>query len=107
MRAGRHVDFLRPTRVPRDVRHDASLVEQDATPSLELVADKVTLETATGVPAQFRRRHRRDERIRVDLSVRVMQGHPDLLAAVFEDEDVLDATARGEVPVAIGPDLGK
>src|SRR6202022_4756396 len=107
MRAGRHVDFVRPARGLRDVRHDAALVEQDATPSLELVADQVALETATGVPAQFRRRHRRDERIGVDLPVRVMERHADLLATVLEDEDVLDATASGEVPVAIGPDLGK
>ena len=107
VRARRHVDLVRPSRGLRDVGHDAALVEQDAAAGGELVPDQLAQEAATSVPAQLGRRHRWNERIGVDLPMWVMQCHPDLLTTVLEDEDVLDAAASGEFPVAIGPDLGQ
>ena len=54
---------------------------------------------------QLARRDRRDERIGVDLPVRMVQRDADLDAAVLEREDVLDVVARAELAVPVGPDL--
>ena len=44
-----------------------------------------------------------DERQRVDLTVRVVQGHPDLLAPILEAVHLLDAGQFGERGAAVGP----
>ncbi len=49
--------------------------------------------------------NRRHERIRVDLSVRMMKRHPDLDTAVLERVHVLDIGACAELDVAVRPDL--
>ena len=46
---------------------------------------------------------RRQERVAVDLPVRVVQRDADLDAAVLEDVDVLDVLARAELRVAVAP----
>ena len=107
MRAHRHMDLVWPSRGLRDVGDDSGLVDQHTTACGELVPDQLALKASTGVAAQLGRRHRRDEGIGIDLSVGVMQGHAHLLTTVLEDEYVLDATASGELPVALGPDLGQ
>ena len=48
---------------------------------------------------------RRHERVGVDLPVRVGERHPDLLAVVLEDEDLLDAVDAGELRGPLGPDV--
>src|ERR1035437_6987598 len=45
------------------------------------------------------------ERVGIDLSVRVVQGDADLLAAVLEGEHVLDGLERGQLAGAVGPDV--
>ena len=40
----------------------------------------------------------------VDLTVRVMERHPDLLALVLEDVHVFDLRPRAEYQRAMGPD---
>ena len=51
---------------------------------------------------QHRPGPRRDERVRVDLPVRVVQRHADLHAPVLEAEDLLDAGQRGQLGGAVG-----
>ena len=46
---------------------------------------------------QLLRGTRWDEWVAVDLAVRVVQGHPDSLALVLEDEDVIDLFAGAEL----------
>ena len=50
-------------------------------------------------------RARRDVRVRVDLAVRVVQGHPDRFAAVLEREHLLHAGKRRQCRGAVGPRL--
>ena len=51
------------------------------------------------------RRLRGDERVPVDLPVRVREGDTDLHAAVLEAEDLLDTGLRGQRGGAVGPGL--
>jgi hypothetical protein len=46
---------------------------------------------------------RGDERVGVDLSVRVGKGDPDLLAAVLEHEHLLDTRQLGQLAGPVGP----
>ena len=54
---------------------------------------------------QLARRDRRDERIGVDLPVRMVQGDADLDAAVLEREHVLHFRPCAELDVPVRPDL--
>ena len=105
MGPGRHMDLVGPAGIAGDIRDDAARVDQDATPSLQLIRDQPALQASWRLPAQLPGRHRRDEGIRVDLPMRVMQGDPHLLAAVLKDEHVADPAPAAEVPITIGPDL--
>ena len=51
------------------------------------------------------RRHRRNERIRVDLSVRMMQSDADFHAAVLERIHVSDVRVVSQFLVPVGPDV--
>ena len=52
---------------------------------------------------ELARRYRRDERIRVDLAVRMRESDAHLDPAVLERKDVPDLVARSELAVAVGP----
>ena len=52
---------------------------------------------------QLARRDRRHERVRVDLTVRVMQRDAHLDAAILEREDVLHVVTRAELLVTLRP----
>src|SRR5674476_288179 len=58
-----------------------------------------------GGRSQQRRGADGHERVGIDLSVRVVQGDADLLAAVLEGEHVLDGLERGQLAGAVGPDV--
>src|SRR5687768_5387893 len=55
--------------------------------------------------SQLSRRDRWHKRVRVNLSVRMMQRHADFDAAVFEGHHVLDFGYRSELSIAIGPHI--
>jgi hypothetical protein len=80
-------------------------VGQDASPVLLLAPDHV-LEERASVLAMMRGRGGvlargkwRDERVRVDLSVRMVERHADLDAAVLERHDVLDRLDGADLSV--------
>jgi hypothetical protein len=54
---------------------------------------------------EFASRHRRHERIGVDLTVGVLKGRPYFDAAVFEGKYVLNPVLTTELVVAVGPDV--
>src|SRR5260370_165881 len=101
----REVDLVRPAR---EGRHecDPSFVTQHRPHAVPLAIDDVAVEAMSGLPHMTRfgcelaLQDRRDEGIRVDLTVRVAQRDADLLAAVLEHEDVLHV---GEPAQLIGP----
>src|SRR3712207_7859787 len=47
---------------------------------------------------------RSHERVRINLSVRMMQGHTDLDAAILEGKNVLDVRPGAELDVPVSPD---
>ena len=104
------MDFIRPARERRD-ESDPAVVTLDRPRAVGLALDHVAVETPAGlahVPrlgGQLALDHRGDERIRVDLSVRMAQRDPDLLATVLEDVDVTHVGQATELVRAVAPDL--
>jgi len=71
-------------------------VAVEASPCLALVP---------GLGAELPLKYRRDERIRVDLPMRMAQRHADFFAAVFEYVDVANVGQPAQLASAITPDL--
>ena len=105
----REVDLDRPAGGVRDVGGPVPPGEDHARAVAALGLQDVGAEQPAGavvVRAGLRQQlagARRDVRVGVDLPVRVVQGHPDLLAAVLEAEDLLHLVDRGQRSGAVRP----
>ncbi len=103
------VDLDGPARGERHVRDPVLGLEHDAAPVRELgvedVAQQVAARAAVVLARLVEQRAgaRRDVRVAVDLPVRVVQRDADLLPAVLEAEDLLDAGLCPERGGAVGP----
>ena len=108
-----HREELHLVGPPRRRRHERGpvLVRGDHPGATALAGEDVGEQvSAGGLPVTADRGEdlldpRGDERIGVDLPVRVRQGHPDLLAVVLEAEDLLDAVGRRQLGGPLGPDV--
>src|SRR5713101_2965429 len=104
------VDLIRPSREGRHER-DPVLIAQDGPLALELPLEHIAVEAAAVLAyiprlgPQLSLDHWREERIRIDLSVRVTQRDADLLAAVFEDVDVAHVGEATQLAGAVAPYL--
>src|SRR5229473_3886402 len=104
------VHLIRPSSEGRYER-DPVLVAQDGPLTLELTLEHVAIETAAvfayipRLGPQLSLEDRREERIRIDLSVWVTQRHADLLAPVFEYVDVAHVGEAAQLIGAVTPHL--
>ena len=104
------MQLVRVAREERDVRRERGVLGDDPAPVpaflLENIADEVAARLVEMLlrQRQFARNARRDERVSVDLAVRVMERNADRLALVLEDEDVSDEVELRKLGVAVGPD---
>ena len=91
------VHFQRPARGERDKRRPVLALEQHPLGFLLEAEDVLEQRAAVTLDrADQLGRARRDVRVGVDLSVRVVQRHADRFAAVLERKDLLDAGQRGQ-----------
>ena len=111
-RTVRHqVRLDRPTRRRGHEARPRLAVEHHAAARFAFAVEDVAEQVAArALPVRRRtgeqlRGARRDERVAVDLPVRVLQRDPDLLPAVLEREHLLDAGQRGQRGGAVGPRL--
>ena len=106
-----HVDFKGPTGGGRHVGDPAVVAHHDAFAGFELGVHDVLKQVATGLLVvglgvlEFLLHLRGDERVAVDLAVRVGEGDADFLAVVLEREDLLDAFHLGDFGGTEGPSL--
>jgi hypothetical protein len=106
-----YVGLVRVAREERDERDEVLVLPDDAAAVGDLlVPDRFEQVRAVGVAVlsaggQLGLDPRRDERIGVDLAVRVRQRHADLAALVLEDEDVADELLRPELAVPVRPNV--
>src|SRR5712691_3727540 len=104
------VHLIRPSSEGRHER-DPVLVAQDGPLTLELTLEHVAIQAAAvfayipRLGPQLSLEDRREERIRIDLSVRVTQRHADLLATVFEYVDVAHVGEAAQLVGAVAPHL--
>src|SRR5579859_4940849 len=90
---------------------DPSLVADHGALAASLTFDDLAVETATcfahvpGSRRQLSPKHGRDERVRVDLAVRMAERDTDLLASVLEDVHVADVGQAAQLAGTIAPDL--
>src|SRR5438094_6935865 len=97
----------------REGRHecDPVFVAKDVPLPAALAMNHVAVEAASGFTLVLRLRaelslqDRRDERIRVDLSVWMAKSHPDFLAAVLEYVDITHVREAPQLAGAIAPHL--
>ena len=106
MRAHHHVRFIGPARRVGHVGRDRLVVEHHAPAVRQLARQQLALRASAqaGVGLQLARGHRRQERIGVDLPVRMMQRDAHLDAAVLERQHVVHLRARPQLEVAVAPD---
>ena len=100
-----------PTGGGRHVGDPAVVAHHDAFAGFELGVHDVLQEVATGLLVvglgvlEFLLHLRGDERVAVDLAVRVSEGDADFLTVVLEREDLLDAFHLGDFGGTEGPSL--
>jgi len=85
-------------------RYSGTFAQDDARPrrlgrQLGAVKTLTALVEVLARSVQLNLREGRDERQRVDLTVRMVEGDADLFAFVFEDIDVADLSPRAELAV--------
>jgi hypothetical protein len=109
---GIYVRLVGEMGVERDEGREVLAFGQYPAGVLVLLGEEVAVQAAAFVlrsvvsgRLQLFRGTRWDEWVAVDLSVRVVQGHPDSLALVLEDEDVIDHFPDTKLPVAVSPHL--
>ena len=110
--AVRHdVDFDRPAGREGHEGGEVIGFEDHPLPCLTLEGEHVAEQRSPG-PAQVIVRPCRGDRgvrgdigVSIDLSVRVIHRHPDLLPAVLEHEDLLNARQGGEFGSSVGPSV--
>src|SRR5712692_1167242 len=104
------LDLIRTSREGRHER-DPVLVAQDGPLALHLTLEHVAIQAAavfayiSRLGPQLSLEDRREERIRIDLSVWVTQRHADLLATVFEYVDVAHVGEAAQLIGAVAPHL--
>src|SRR6266446_1313883 len=104
------VHLIRPSSEWRHER-DPVLVAQDCPLTLELTLEHVAIQAAavfayiSRLGPQLSLKDRREERVRIDLSVWVTQRHADLLAPVFEYVDVAHVGEAAQLIGAVAPHL--
>ena len=100
-----------PTRIEWHESNPARVLPDHTSAVSELLLNDVAEQAGTGrLSVRLPRREllgnlRGHERERIDLTVRVRQGHADDRPLVFEWHDVLDVRTRGEINRTVGPDL--
>ena len=99
------VDFVGPASRVRHVRHRSVALVDHAAPVVELSREQRTRRASPQAPVRchLELRHRGQERVPVDLPVRMVKGDAHLDAAVLEDEHVVDVLSRAELGVAMAP----
>ena len=97
-----HMHLEGPAGCGWHVGHPAVVAHDDALPGFDFGVHEILEQVAAGLLMvgfgllEFGFHLRRDERIAVDLSVRVCQGDADFLSVVFEREDLFDAFHLGD-----------
>ena len=97
-----HMNLERPACRGRHIGDPAVVAHNDALPGLDFGVHEILEQVAAGLLMvgfgllEFGFHLRCDERIAVDLAVRVRQGDADFLAVVLEREDLLDTLHLGD-----------